>query len=195
MVTRLGAAQDGEKLLDPLEALSVDLYGGRKKVGAIRILAILFVRRGNWEALVLIRLAQLFHQRGHHRLTAWATRSLRRRCGCFVQPTARIGPGLRLPHPNGIVIGRGARVGARCTIYHQVTLGGGRSGDWLANRQPQLGDDVIIYSGAKLIGAIEVGDGAVVGANAVVNRSVPARYAAVGIPARSHPLRSESASD
>lgn len=173
---------------DPMTALSVGLYGGTKRVGLLRILFILFVRRGNWKALVLIRLIELFHMRAHLRLCRWATGTLRREFGCFVQPGARIGPGLRLPHPNGIVIGQGARVGARCAIYHQVTLGGARSGDWQANRYPDVRDGVTIFAGAKLIGAITVGDGAVIGANAVVNRDVPAHSVAVGIPASCRPL-------
>lgn len=187
-VSKIGPVIDPGPTLDPLSALSIDLYGKTGRANVFRILLILFVTRGNWKALVLIRLVQLFHLRNRPFLRRWASTALRREFGCFVQPGAEIGPGLRLPHPNGIVIGSGARIGARCIIYHQVTLGGARKGDWQANRYPQVGDDVIIYAGAKLIGALTVGEGSVIGANAVVNRDVPARHVAVGSPARCAPL-------
>lgn len=188
VISKMDRARGDAPAVDPLAALSVDLYGGKKRATIPRILVILFVTRGNWKALVLIRLIQLFHRRGRSFLGGWAATTLRREFGCFVHPGAEIGPGLRLPHPNGIVIGSGVRIGSGCMIYHQVTLGGARKGDWQAGRYPMLGDGVTIFAGAKLIGAIEVGEGTVVGANAVVNRDVPARHAAVGIPARCHAL-------
>lgn len=180
--------KEEENSLDPLEALSIDLYKGRREVHIARLVPNLILKGGNWKALALIRLAQLFHRRGNRRRASWAANKLRREFGCFVQPGAIIGPGLRLPHPNGIVIGKGARIGAGCTLYHQVTLGGARSGDYHADRYPHLGDEVTVFSGAKLIGAIQVGDGAIVGANAVVTSDVPPRHTAVGVPARCYPI-------
>lgn len=179
----------------PLAALSVDLYKERRRIGWPRLLYILFWRRGTSRALALIRLAQHFHLSGNRLLGRWAAQALRRDYGCFVQPGAKIGPGLWLPHPNGVVIGSGARIGAGCTIYHQVTLGGARKGDWKANRYPEVGDGVTLFAGAKLIGAITVGDDAVVGANAVVNRDVPAGHNAVGVPARCRPIRNADPND
>ncbi len=103
---------------------------------------------------------------------------------------ASIGPGLNLPHPNGIVVGAGVRIGARCRIYQQVTLGA-RSGERANGEYPTLGDDVVIYPGAKLIGAVTVGNGAVVGANAVVTKDVPAFHTAYGIPAVMVPIATD----
>ena len=176
--------------VDPLAALAVDLYGRPRGAMWARIFAILFVSSGNWKALVLIRLIQAAEAGGRTRraVGAWASRSLRREFGCFVHPKARIGPGLRLPHPNGIVIGAGARIGARCTIYHQVTLGGARSGDGGGANYPRIGDEVTLFAGAKLIGGVEVGSAAVIGANALVNRDVPPRHAAGGVPAKAWPI-------
>lgn len=173
----------------PLTALSADLGRGDRRVGWARLVHVLYWRRGTPKALALIRLAQHFHRTGNRLLGRWAAQALRRDYGCFVQPGAAIGPGLKLPHPTGVVIGHGARIGANCTIYHQVTLGGARMGDWKANRYPLVGDSVTIFAGAKLIGAITVGDGAVIGANAVVNRDVPPGHVATGVPARCRPLR------
>jgi serine O-acetyltransferase len=98
---------------EPLAALAIDLYGRPRRAMAVRALKILFVTSGNWIAITLIRLIK---KEGGGRdagragrfVGGWAARTLRREFGCFVHPCARIGPGLRLPHPNGIVIGAGA---------------------------------------------------------------------------------------
>lgn len=172
-----------------LQALAIDLYGTARKIGPMRIVILLFAGRETGRALTLIRLVQHCHARGWHRFGTWVDRRLRRDFGCFIQRGVVIGPGLKLPHPAGIVLGSGARIGANCIIYHQVTLGGARRGDWQAGRYPQVGDDVTLFAGAKLLGAISVGDEAVIGANAVVTTDVPARHIAKGMPARSTPRR------
>lgn len=104
--------------------------------------------------------------------------------GCYIAPTARIGPGLMLPHPVGIVIGIDVVIGRNATIYQHVTLGL-RGIDQPGC--PVLGDNVTVYAGAVIIGAITIGDGAVIGANAVVTHDVPAGAIATGIPARIRP--------
>lgn len=93
---------------------------------------------------------------------------------------ARIGGGLVLPHPNGIVIHPKVEIGPNCMIFQQVTLGGvgGNRG------VPRLGVHVDIGAGARVLGPVTVGDHAVIGANAVVLQDVPAHALAVGIPAR-----------
>lgn len=174
--------------LPPLEALAIDLDGApSRRIGPVRLLRLLLWGAETRRALTLIRLVQHCHLRGWPRAKRWAERRLRRDFGCFVQGGAVIGPGLKLPHPTGIVLGSGTRIGANCVLYHQVTLGGARRGDWHAGRYPQVGDRVTIFAGAKLLGAICVGDDAVIGANAVVTANVPAQHTAKGIPARSSP--------
>ncbi len=81
--------------------------------------------------------------------------------------SADIGPGLALPHPEGLVIHDRARIGARCVLFHRVTIGQDRNGG-----VPTLGDGVVVYCGAVIAGAIAIGDRAEVSANAVVTRSV-----------------------
>lgn len=180
--------------LPPLKALAIDLYGAPdRRIGPIRLLWLLLGAAETRRALTLIRLVQHCHLRGWRWAKRWAERRLRRDFGCFVQGGAVIGPGLKLPHPTGIVLGNGARIGANCVLYHQVTLGGARRGDWQAGRYPQIGDRVTIFAGAKLLGAIWVGDDAVIGANAVVTADVPAKHTAKGIPARSSPIRDRDA--
>lgn len=102
--------------------------------------------------------------------------------GIEIHPGATIGPGLFIDHGMGTVIGETAIVGADVLIYHGVTLGGvdGRPG----RRHPLLGDRVVVGAGAKVLGALRVGDGARIGAQAVVLADVPAGATAVGVPAR-----------
>ena len=98
--------------------------------------------------------------------------------GSDIPLTCRIGGGLLLPHPNGIVIHPDAVIGPNCLIFQQVTIGAVKGG------VPTLGGHVDIGAGAKVLGAIRVGDHAVIGANAVVLSDVPPRSTAVGVPAR-----------
>jgi serine O-acetyltransferase len=87
---------------------------------------------------------------------------------CDVQPGARIGPGLVLPHPFGIVVGSHVVVGANCTLYQHVTLGAGHGG------MPVLGDAVTIYSAAVVAGAVTIGSGVRIRALSLVTSDVPA---------------------
>ena len=104
--------------------------------------------------------------------------------GCELPLNGRLGTGLRLPHPIGIVIHPEAVVGENCLIMHNVTLGT-RGGVGGAGRGlPVLGRGVDVGPGAQILGGVTIGDGAQIGANAVVTSDVPARAVAVGIPAR-----------
>lgn len=93
--------------------------------------------------------------------------------------TTRIGGGLRIPHPNGIVVHPDAVIGPNCTIMAQVTIGQGR-----APGAPVIGGHVDIGAGARILGPVRIGDHARIGANAVVTRDVPEGAVAVGVPAR-----------
>lgn len=97
--------------------------------------------------------------------------------GADISLGCRIGGGLLLPHPNGIVIHNDVEIGPNCLIFQQVTLGARRG------RVPRLGGHVDIGAGAKLLGGIVVGDDALIGANAVVLDDVPPGATVVGIPA------------
>jgi serine O-acetyltransferase len=102
--------------------------------------------------------------------------------GIEIHPGAKIGRRLVIDHGMGVVIGETAEIGDDVHLYHQVTLGGTSSSR--GKRHPTLGNGVIVGAGAKILGAITVGDNARVGANAVVLESVPAGTTVVGIPAR-----------
>lgn len=100
--------------------------------------------------------------------------------GADIPLNCRIGGGLLIPHPNGIVVFPGAQIGPNCLIFQQVTIGtcGSRAGS------PVIGGHVDIGAGARVLGPVRIGDHAKIGANAVVLSDVPAGATAVGIPAR-----------
>lgn len=100
---------------------------------------------------------------------------------CDIARRCSLGGGLFVPHPNGIVIGADVEIGRNVLLSHQTTLGLARP---YQHSAPKIGDGAYIACGAKILGAIVVGDGATVGANAVVLKDVPPFAAAVGVPAR-----------
>lgn len=102
--------------------------------------------------------------------------------GIEIHPGAKIGRRLVIDHGMGIVIGETAEVGDDVLLYHGVTLGG--TGKDHGKRHPTIGNNVLISTGAKVLGPFKVGDGARIAANAVVLREVPENATAVGIPAR-----------
>jgi serine O-acetyltransferase len=102
--------------------------------------------------------------------------------GIEIHPGAKLGRRFVIDHGMGVVIGETAEIGNDVTIYHQVTLGGTNTKG--GKRHPTVGNNVIIGAGAKILGAILVGDNSRIGANAVVLAPVPAGTTVVGIPAR-----------
>jgi len=119
---------------------------------------------------------------GAYHLARWMNMRLSLKYGFDIDFTISIGPGLYLPHYGGIVLNRRCVIGANCNLSHQVTIG-------IANRGelkgcPVIGDRVYIGPGAKIFGALTIGDDAAIGANAVVTRDVPANAVAAGVPAR-----------
>lgn len=131
--------------------------------------------------------AILFHRLSHrlwHVGLKWLARMLaslaRWFTGVEIHPGARIGRRFFIDHGMGVVIGETAEIGDDCTLYHGVTLGGT---SWQkGKRHPTLGKDVIVGAGAKVLGPIQVGDGARIGSNAVVVKDVPPGATVVGIP-------------
>ena len=132
-------------------------------------------------------------RRGHRRLAHLLCRRLERRYGVFISVDADVPSSTRLPHPIGIVIGKGVRLGEGVVIYQNVTLGGRNRGDGRRGQYPVVGDGTVVFAGAVLIGGIEVGSGSVVGANAVVLSDVPSNSVAAGVPARIRAVRPASA--
>ncbi len=102
--------------------------------------------------------------------------------GVEIHPGATIGKGLLIDHGMGVVIGETAVIGDDCTIYQGVTLGG--TGKEKGKRHPTLGNNVMVGSGAKILGPFSVGDNSKIAAGAVVLNEVPPDSTCVGVPAR-----------
>ena len=109
--------------------------------------------------------------------------------GIEIHPAAKIGKNFFIDHGMGVVIGETSEIGDNVTIYHMVTLGGispsiNSDNQRQVKRHPTLKDNVVIGSGAQVLGPLTVGENAKVGANAVVTKDVPANAVMVGIPAK-----------
>lgn len=115
-------------------------------------------------------------------LARFVSQVCRKRTGIEIHPGATIGRRLVIDHGMGIVIGETAEVGDDVLLYQGVTLGG--TGKDTGKRHPTIGSNVLIGSGAKVLGPFTVGDGARIAANAVVLKEVPPDSTAVGVPAR-----------
>ncbi len=101
-------------------------------------------------------------------------------CAADIPLNAKLGGGLQIPHPVGIVIHPDAEIGPNCLLFQQVTIGTGGPLPGV----PRLGGHVDVGAGAKILGGVAIGDHAKIGANAVVLQDVPAGATAVGVPAR-----------
>ncbi len=106
--------------------------------------------------------------------------------GCVIGRGAQFGPGFVLVHSMGVVINTAVRGGRDVKIEHQVTIGAERG------VSPQLGDDIFVGAGAKILGAVTIGSRVRIGANAVVVKDVPADVTAVGVPARYLPRANDT---
>ena len=133
-------------------------------------------------AIIYHRLAHFFYTHHLKFLARLVSQWSRFWTGIEIHPGAKIGRRLVIDHGMGIVIGETAEIGDDCLIYHGVTLGG--TGKDHGKRHPTIGNNVLISTGAKVLGPFEVGDNARIAANAVVLSQVPANATAVGIPAQ-----------
>ena len=159
-------------------------YAGEKgaRVGTLRLLTMMPSPR--FVPVVLYRLAHAcarHHLRPVGKLFSMMNFVL---FGVEIGLDCEIGPGLYFPHTSGTVIGA-RRIGANAVIYHNVTLGA-KEPDlaYEPGKRPEVGDDVFIGSGAKVLGGVVLGDRSVVAANAVVLQDVPAGAVVGGIPAK-----------
>ena len=133
-------------------------------------------------ALWLHRLAHALYSRGLGLPARWVSQTSRFLTGIEIHPGATIGPGFFIDHGMGVVIGETAEIGEDVTIYQGVTLGG--TGKETGKRHPTVRDGVIIGSGARVLGSLEIGEGAKIGAGSVVIKDVPANSTVVGNPGR-----------
>jgi serine O-acetyltransferase len=142
---------------------------------------------GGVQALLAHRVAHALHEAGLPMVPHALANASRVLTGVEIHPAARIGDALFIDHGAGVVIGETAEIGDNVTLYQGVTLGG--TGFARGKRHPTVEADVVVGSGAKLLGPINVGQATKVGANSVVIHDVPARSTVVGN--HGHPVRVE----
>jgi len=136
-----------------------------------------------YSGLHAIWIHRILHWLWTHRLrffARWLSQLARGLTGIEIHPGAIIGPGFFIDHGMGVVIGETAEIGADVTLYHGVSLGG--TSLEKGKRHPTIGDRVVIGAGAKVLGAITIGEDSRIGANAVVVNSVPPNSVVVGVP-------------
>ena len=141
-----------------------------------------FFLYSGFHAVLYYRVANFFYRHHMKFIARWVSQTGRFFTGVEIHPGATIGRGLMIDHGMGVVIGETAVVGDNCTIYQGVTLGG--TGKDTGKRHPTIGNNVMIGSGAKVLGPFTVGDNAKIAAGAVVLDAVPEGATAVGVPAR-----------
>jgi serine O-acetyltransferase len=142
---------------------------------------------GGVQALLVHRVAHALHEGGVPLVPRALANTSKVVTGVEIHPAAEVGEALFIDHGAGVVIGETAEIGDNVTLYQGVTLGG--TGLARGKRHPTVEDDVVVGSGAKLLGPIRVGRGTKVGANSVVIHDVPANSTVVGNPG--HPVRVE----
>lgn len=133
-------------------------------------------------AIWLHRLSHWLYKKDHIVAARFISALGRFFTGIEIHPGATIGDGLFIDHGTGIVIGETAEIGKNVTLYQGVTLGG--TGKEKGKRHPTVGNNVVIASGAKVLGSFKVGDHAKIGAGSVVLKEVPPYATVVGIPGR-----------
>lgn len=136
------------------------------------------------------RLSHRLWKSGFKLIARGLSQLVRGMTGIEIHPGATLGHNFFIDHGMGVVIGETAEVGDHVTIYHGVTLGG--TSLHKTKRHPTIGDHVVIGAGAKVLGAITIGNNTRIGANAVVVKSTPADAVVVGVPGqvvvRDHPI-------
>ena len=115
---------------------------------------------------------------GREKIVDYYNYKLYKKYNCVISGRSYLKSMIRFPHPIGIIVGREVVIGENVTIYQNVTIGQNH------DRFPTIGNNVIIYSGAKIIGDVKVGNNVVIGANAVVTHDIPDNCIVAGVPAR-----------
>ena len=148
------------------------------------------------KAVFLHKVSHFFHLAGFELIGRIISQITRFFTGVEIHPGAKIGKNLFIDHGMGVVIGETSEIGNNVTIYHAVTLGGSSPSidserQRHEKRHPTIGDDVVIGSGAQIIGPVKVGNNARIAANAVVVKDVPENATMIGIPAKAVKLENK----
>lgn len=153
----------------------------KKDPAAKNIIYVILLYQG-FHVLILYRVGHFLYKHKLYFLARLVSQIARFLTGIEIHPGAKIGRRLFIDHGMGIVIGETATIGNDCTIYHGVTLGG--TGKDKYKRHPDLGDDVMVGCGAKILGPIKIGNNVKIGANAVITKPVKDNVTVVGVPGK-----------
>ena len=148
------------------------------------------------KAVFFHQISNFFYKAGFDLIARIISQTIRFFTGIEIHPGAKIGKNLFIDHGMGVVIGETSEIGDNVTIYHNVTLGGSSPSidserQRHEKRHPTIGNDVVIGSGAQIIGPIKVGNNSRIAANAVVVKDVPENATMVGIPAKAVKLENK----
>ena len=176
-------------MIDYLESIK------KRDPAAKSILSIILTYPGV-KAVFFHQISNFFYKAGFDLVARIISQTVRFFTGIEIHPGAKIGKNLFIDHGMGVVIGETSEIGNNVTIYHAVTLGGSSPSidserQRHEKRHPTIGDDVVIGSGAQIIGPIKVGNNSRIAANAVVVKDVPDNATMVGIPAKAVKLENK----
>ena len=136
----------------------------------------------SFKVMLYYRLAHKLYLKGHYFWARLVSQKGARKTGIEIHPGAQIGKGFFIDHGNGVIIGETTIIGDNVTLYQGVTLGG--TGKEHGKRHPTIGNNVMISTGAKVLGSFTIGDNSKIGAGSVVLSEVPPGSTVVGIPGR-----------
>ena len=164
------------------KTLKSDINAVLERDPAARSKTEVFFLYSGFKAVRSHRKANWFFRHNLKFIARWISQRSRHKTGIEIHPGATIGKGLFIDHGMGVVIGETTIIGDNCTIYQNVTLGG--TGKDTGKRHPTLGNNVMVGSGAKVLGPFKVGDNSKIAANDFVLNPVPPNCTCVGVPAR-----------
>lgn len=165
-----------------IENVKSDIETVKRRDPAARSTLEILLTYSGLHAIIMYRAAHWFHTKRLYTVARCISQFARFLTGIEIHPGAKIGKGFFIDHGSGVVIGETTEIGDNCLLYQGVTLGG--TGKDKGKRHPTLGNNVMVGSGARVLGPIKVGDNSKIAAGAVVLHEVPPNCTAVGVPAR-----------
>jgi len=149
--------------------------------------------KAGFQAVLLYRVSHWLYQRGWIYLPWFLSRVSIAITGAEIEFNARIGPGMFVSHPVGIVVGRGTVIGSNVTLFQGVTFGVKSWHPDAITKFPRVGNRCYFFTGAAVLGDVTIGDNCIVGAHAVVTSDLPDGSLALGIPAKVYPEKGNEA--
>ncbi|MGN0546120.1 MAG: serine O-acetyltransferase EpsC [Acutalibacteraceae bacterium] len=162
--------------------LKEDIACVKERDPAARSAAEVYLLYPGLKAIRLHRLANRLYNKNMFFAARWVSQRASKKTGIEIHPAVKIGKRFFIDHGTGVVIGETAEIGDDVTIYQGVTLGG--TGKDTGKRHPTIGNNVMIGSGAKVLGPVKIGDNSKIAAGAVVLTDIPPDSTAVGVPAK-----------